>query len=92
MASPYLLSRGLTLTKKWNFYFVRFLSTSNAQTKRFYPRRAIMYIPGSDKRKLQKIPSLGVDTVVIDFEDGVAVNQKVFYPATYSYFIMTQYI
>lgn len=36
-----------------------------------------MYVPSSDLRKIQKIPSLGVDTVVIDFEDGVAANQKV---------------
>ena len=44
---------------------------------RFFPRRALMYIPGSDVRKLNKIPSLGVDVVAIDLEDGVAMNQKV---------------
>ncbi|XP_003389593.1 PREDICTED: citrate lyase subunit beta-like protein, mitochondrial [Amphimedon queenslandica] len=42
----------------------------------FFPRRALMYIPGSDVRKLNKIPTLGVDTVAIDLEDGVAANQK----------------
>jgi len=36
-----------------------------------------MYVPGMDKRKMEKIPSLGVDTVVFDMEDGVAVDQKV---------------
>lgn len=52
-------------------------SSSNSVQNRYYPRRAIMYVPSSDLRKIQKIPSLGVDTVVIDFEDGVAANQKV---------------
>ena len=48
----------------------------------FFPRRAIrafMYsiILGSNVKKLNKIPSLGVDAVAIDLEDGVAMNQKV---------------
>ena len=41
-------------------------------------RRAVMYVPASDERKFNKAPSLGVDTVVLDCEDGVAVNQKVY--------------
>ena len=41
------------------------------------PRRAMMYVPASDERKIRKIPTLGADTVVLDCEDGVAVNQKV---------------
>jgi len=36
-----------------------------------------MYVPGMDKRKMEKIPSVGVDTVVFDMEDGVAADQKV---------------
>lgn len=52
-------------------------SSNNPVQNCYYPRRAIMYVPSSDLRKIQKIPSLGVDTVVIDFEDGVATNQKV---------------
>lgn len=36
-----------------------------------------MYVPGMDQRKIDKIPSLGADTVVFDIEDGVAVDQKV---------------
>jgi citrate lyase subunit beta-like protein len=35
-----------------------------------------MYVPSSDIRKLNKIPSLGADSIVIDCEDGVAFNQK----------------
>ncbi|CAH1799947.1 unnamed protein product [Owenia fusiformis] len=40
------------------------------------PRRAVLYVPGSDQRKLSKIPSLKVDCAVMDCEDGVAVNRK----------------
>ena len=42
----------------------------------YVPRRAMMYIPGGDVRKLQKIPSLGCDCAVLDMEDGVAQNRK----------------
>uniref|UniRef100_A0A2P2IEL8 Citramalyl-CoA lyase, mitochondrial n=1 Tax=Hirondellea gigas TaxID=1518452 RepID=A0A2P2IEL8_9CRUS len=42
----------------------------------FIPRRAVLYVPGSDKRKLAKIPSLAADCVVLDCEDGVAISQK----------------
>lgn len=35
-----------------------------------------MYVPGSDKRKLKKISSLDLDCVVMDCEDGVALNRK----------------
>ena len=40
------------------------------------PRRALMYVPGSDDRKLAKIPQLGADCVCLDCEDGVAVGKK----------------
>ena len=36
-----------------------------------------MYVPGNDEKKIKKIPSLDVDCVVLDCEDGVAVNKKV---------------
>ena len=52
---------------------VRFGTWSN----RRFLRRAVMYVPAADDRKVKKIPTLGVDVVVLDFEDGVAVNQKV---------------
>lgn len=41
------------------------------------PRRAVLYVPTTDQKKTRKIPTLNVDTVVFDFEDGVALNQKV---------------
>lgn len=36
-----------------------------------------MYIPGDDERKLNKASTLDVDCVVMDCEDGVALNRKV---------------
>ncbi|XP_048454259.1 citramalyl-CoA lyase, mitochondrial isoform X1 [Rhincodon typus] len=51
--------------------------TCSANTKRKYvPRRAVLYVPGNDERKLHKITSLDVDCVVLDCEDGVALNKK----------------
>ncbi|XP_072332167.1 citramalyl-CoA lyase, mitochondrial isoform X1 [Scyliorhinus torazame] len=51
--------------------------TCSANTKHKYvPRRAVLYIPGNDERKLHKITSLRVDCAVLDCEDGVALNKK----------------
>ena len=36
-----------------------------------------MYVPGTDRRKMDKVRSLDVDSAVLDLEDGVALNQKV---------------
>ena len=53
-------------------------STSEASLgRKFVPRRAMMYVPGNDERKLKKVPSLDLDCVVMDCEDGVAINRKV---------------
>lgn len=40
------------------------------------PRRALLYVPGSDERKLIKAATLGADSVCVDLEDGVAFNRK----------------
>ncbi|XP_049857835.1 citramalyl-CoA lyase, mitochondrial-like [Schistocerca gregaria] len=46
-------------------------------SKRFYtPRRAILYVPGDDERKIRKALSLKVDCIALDCEDGVASNRK----------------
>ncbi|XP_069493110.1 citramalyl-CoA lyase, mitochondrial isoform X2 [Ambystoma mexicanum] len=50
-------------------------SLSKAPHK-YVPRRAVLYVPGNDKRKIQKIPSLNVDCAALDCEDGVALNKK----------------
>ncbi|XP_076039546.1 citramalyl-CoA lyase, mitochondrial-like [Oratosquilla oratoria] len=52
------------------------LSTSSVAQKRYIPRRAVLYVPGSDERKLKKIPSLSADCIVMDCEDGVALSKK----------------
>lgn len=39
-------------------------------------RRALLFMPGDDLRKIVKGASLDVDSVIMDLEDGVAVNQK----------------
>ncbi|XP_028396847.1 citramalyl-CoA lyase, mitochondrial-like [Dendronephthya gigantea] len=40
------------------------------------PRRSLLYIPGNDERKIKKASSLNADIVVLDCEDGVALNRK----------------
>ena len=41
-----------------------------------YSRRALLYMPGDDRRKIEKSTTLGVDCICMDMEDGVAVNKK----------------
>lgn len=42
-------------------------------------RRALLYCPGSDQHKINKVMSISdtVDCIVLDCEDGVAINKKV---------------
>lgn len=59
----------------------RQLRVSNNIIQRFLhkytPRRALMYVPGNDQRKLQKALALtDVDCIALDCEDGVAISQK----------------
>ncbi|XP_046445883.1 citramalyl-CoA lyase, mitochondrial-like [Daphnia pulex] len=44
--------------------------------KKYTPRRAMMYVPGNDWKKINKIPSLKADSFILDCEDGVALNRK----------------
>ncbi len=39
-------------------------------------RRALLYMPGDDLRKIQKAAASGVDCACMDMEDGVALNRK----------------
>ena len=39
-------------------------------------RRAILYMPGSDWRKIEKATRLDVDSICMDLEDGVALSRK----------------
>jgi citrate lyase beta subunit len=41
-----------------------------------HSRRALLYMPGDDRRKIEKATTLGVDSICMDMEDGVAMNKK----------------
>ena len=41
-----------------------------------HSRRALLYMPGDDWKKITKSITLGVDCICMDMEDGVAVNRK----------------
>jgi citrate lyase beta subunit len=40
------------------------------------PRRSLLFVPGSDPRKLDKADSAGADTLILDLEDAVVPGQK----------------
>jgi citrate lyase subunit beta-like protein len=42
-----------------------------------HSRRALLYMPGDDRRKIEKATTLGVDCICMDLEDGTAINRKV---------------
>ena len=42
----------------------------------FRPRRGMLYVPGDDLHKIEKAITLGVDSICLDIEDGVALNRK----------------
>ena len=41
-----------------------------------HSRRALLYMPGDDRRKIEKSTTLGIDSICMDMEDGVAANKK----------------
>ncbi len=41
-----------------------------------HSRRALLYMPGDDWKKITKATTLGVDCICMDMEDGVAYNRK----------------
>ena len=44
--------------------------------KRYFPRRCVFYVPGSDVNKLTKSQTFKPDSFVFDCEDGVALSAK----------------
>lgn len=40
-------------------------------------RRALLFMPGDSRRKIEKGAALNVDSIIMDLEDGVALNNKV---------------
>jgi len=73
---PSFATRGLFDAHSWRPTLAINRDFNTVPHMEYVPRRAMMYIPGSDVRKLQKIPSLGCDCAVLDMEDGVAQNRK----------------
>ena len=41
-----------------------------------HARRALLYMPGDDRHKIEKALTLSVDCICMDMEDGVAPNRK----------------
>ena len=41
-----------------------------------HSRRALLYMPGDDRRKIEKATTLGVDCICMDMEDGTAISKK----------------
>ena len=41
-----------------------------------HSRRALLYMPGDDRRKIEKATTLCVDCICMDMEDGVAITRK----------------
>lgn len=39
-------------------------------------RRALLFMPGDDLKKIRKGTTLGADSIIMDLEDGVALNNK----------------
>ncbi|XP_030763082.1 citramalyl-CoA lyase, mitochondrial-like isoform X1 [Sitophilus oryzae] len=55
----------------------RFLNINKIIVRKYnVPRRALMYVPGDDPKKISKSLTLDVDCIALDCEDGVAVNKK----------------
>ena len=44
--------------------------------KGYIPRRALLYVPGSSEKMLAKVPTIKVDSLVLELEDGVALTSK----------------
>ena len=42
-----------------------------------HSRRALLYMPGDDRRKIEKSITLSVDSICMDMEDGVAITRKI---------------
>ena len=40
-------------------------------------RRGLLFMPGDERRKIEKGAGLNVDSIIMDLEDGVALNRKV---------------
>ena len=51
---------------------------------KFRPLRSVLYVPASNAKALGKLPSLGMDAVIVDLEDAVHPDEKADARATMS--------
>src|SRR5688500_13582455 len=51
-------------------------ATFDELRKVMHSRRALLYMPGDDRRKIEKATTLGVDCICMDMEDGVAAARE----------------
>ena len=75
-----LLRRCFSLFKRSTSQLSTRAFTTNAGSSEVYqsrPRRALLYMPGDDMKKITKAASLDVDIAVLDCEDAVAGSRKV---------------
>lgn len=59
-----------------SFVVKQILSPKQRNNSNYTVRRALLYVPGDDVRKISKIKELNADCIVLDCEDGVAINSK----------------
>ncbi|RVE58297.1 hypothetical protein OJAV_G00208030 [Oryzias javanicus] len=73
-----LLESGWLLPAVWQMYTQTWLHHHHlaGSSLSYVPRRAVLYCPGNDERKLKKLATLDVDCAVLDCEDGVALTKK----------------
>ncbi|XP_054642927.1 citramalyl-CoA lyase, mitochondrial [Dunckerocampus dactyliophorus] len=69
--SGWLLPAAQLYTKGWRHHH-----DTRGSSLPYVPRRAVLYCPGNDERKLRKLATLDVDCAVLDCEDGVALSKK----------------
>jgi citrate lyase subunit beta-like protein len=53
------------------------VNTSKTPFRKYTARRALMYVPASDDKKVAKAFATNADCITLDCEDGVALNKKV---------------
>ncbi|ENN76907.1 hypothetical protein YQE_06554, partial [Dendroctonus ponderosae] len=57
--------------------FQQIVSLAKISGRNYYiPRRALLYVPGDDPKKISKSFTLDADCIALDCEDGVAINRK----------------
>ena len=73
------LQRSLLDSNKKLFDARRTLTNWNLTTaaSTFRPRRSLLFVPADDLKKINKASNLAADSIILECEDGVAMNKKV---------------